>query len=61
MTIQRLAAFLSAIRLNETQINQIEDEMNKAGTRNEEKGVQNWLDVNSQVVKPWVEAAKSAS
>jgi glycine betaine/proline transport system substrate-binding protein len=54
-------AFLSAIRLNETQINQIEDEMNKAGAGNEEKGVQNWLDVNSQVVKPWVEAAKSAS
>jgi len=54
-------AFLSSIRLNETQVNQIEDEMNKAGTGNEEKGVKNWLTDNSQIVKPWVEAAKSAS
>jgi glycine betaine/proline transport system substrate-binding protein len=53
--------FLKSIRLDETQVNQIEDEMNKAGSGNEEKGVKNWLKDNSQVVKPWVEAAKSAS
>ena len=53
--------FLKSIRLDETQVNQIEAEMNKAGSGNEEKGVRNWLKDNSQVVKPWVEAAKSAS
>ena len=53
-------AFLNAIRLDEDQINQIEEEMNKAGAGNEEKGVRNWLKSNRDVVKPWVNAAKKA-
>lgn len=54
-------AFLKAIRLDENQLNEIEAEMNKAGTGNEEKGVRNWLKSNHSVVQPWVKAAKSAS
>ena len=53
-------AFLKAIRLDQHQINQIELEMNKAGSGNEEKGVRNWLKSNRDVVKPWVDAAKKA-
>jgi glycine betaine/proline transport system substrate-binding protein len=52
--------FLKSIRLDETQVNKIEEEMNKAGSGNEEKGVRNWLDKNGDVVKPWVDAAKKA-
>ena len=52
--------FLNAIRLDEAQLNQLEAEMNEAGAGNEEKGVQNWLKSNGDVVKPWVEAAKNA-
>ena len=52
--------FLKSIRLDENQVNEIEAEMNKAGSGNEEKGVRNWLKSNGDVVKPWVEAAKKA-
>ena len=52
--------FLKSIRLDENQVNDMELEINKAGTDNPEKGVRNWLDKNGDVVKPWVEAAKKA-
>jgi glycine betaine/proline transport system substrate-binding protein len=52
--------FLKSIRLDENQVIEIEAEMNKAGSGNEEKGVRNWLKSNGDVVKPWVEAAKKA-
>jgi len=52
--------FLKSIRLDPKQVNDMELEINNAGTDNPEKGVRNWLKDNSQVVKPWVEAAKSA-
>ena len=53
-------AFLKAISLNEDQINQMEAELNAAGTGNEEKGVRNWLKNNRSVVQPWIKAAKQA-
>src|SRR5918911_1867577 len=53
-------AYLKNISLDETQINEIEEEMNKAGTGNEEQGVKNWYEKNKDVVKPWVDAAKKA-
>jgi glycine betaine/proline transport system substrate-binding protein len=53
-------AFLKSISLDEDQINEIEAEMNEAGTGNEEKGVENWYKKNRDVVKPWVDAAKKA-
>jgi glycine betaine/proline transport system substrate-binding protein len=52
--------FLKSISLTEDQINEMEAEMNKAGTGNEEKGIENWYKKNRDVVKPWVEAAKKA-
>jgi glycine betaine/proline transport system substrate-binding protein len=52
--------FLKSISLTEDQINEMEAEMNKAGTGNEEKGIKNWYKKNKDVVKPWVEAAKKA-
>jgi glycine betaine/proline transport system substrate-binding protein len=53
-------AYLKNISLTEDQINEIEDEMSKAGTGNEEQGVKNWYDQNKDVVQPWIEAAKNA-
>jgi glycine betaine/proline transport system substrate-binding protein len=53
-------AFLKSISLDEDQVNEIEAEMNEAGTGNEEKGVENWYKKNRDVVKPWVDAAKKA-
>lgn len=53
-------AFLKSISLTEKQINEMEAEMNKAGTGNEEKGIRNWYKKNKDVVKPWVQAAKKA-
>jgi glycine betaine/proline transport system substrate-binding protein len=53
-------AYLKNVSLDEDQINEIEDEMNKAGTGNEEKGVEIWYEKNKDVVKPWIEAAKNA-
>ena len=53
-------AFLKAITLDEDQINEIEAEMNEAGSGNEEEGVRNWLKDNRDVVQPWIEAAKKA-
>jgi glycine betaine/proline transport system substrate-binding protein len=53
-------AYLKNVSLNEDQINEIEAEMNKAGTGNEEQGVRAWYKKNKDVVKPWLDAAKNA-
>jgi hypothetical protein len=53
-------AFLSAISLDEKQVNEMEAEINKAGADTPEKGVRNWLKDNQDVVQPWVKAAKEA-
>jgi len=53
-------AFLKSISLDETQLNELEDEINDAGTGNEEKGAENWYKKNKDVVKPWIDAAKKA-
>jgi glycine betaine/proline transport system substrate-binding protein len=53
-------AYLKNVSLDEDQINEIEAEMNKAGTGNEEQGVRAWYKKNKDVVKPWLEAAKNA-
>jgi glycine betaine/proline transport system substrate-binding protein len=53
-------AYLKSISLDETQINEIEAEINKAGADNPEKGAKNWYEKNKDVVKPWVDAAKNA-
>jgi glycine betaine/proline transport system substrate-binding protein len=53
-------AYLKNISLTEDQINEIEAEMNKAGTGNEEQGVRAWYKKNKEVVKPWLDAAKNA-
>jgi glycine betaine/proline transport system substrate-binding protein len=53
-------AYLKSISLDENQVNEIEDEINKAGADNPEKGAKNWYEKNKDVVKPWVEAAKNA-
>jgi glycine betaine/proline transport system substrate-binding protein len=51
-------AFMNAIRLNEEQVNQIEDEINRAN--DPEVGVRNWIQDNRDVVEPWLEAARNA-
>jgi glycine betaine/proline transport system substrate-binding protein len=53
-------AYLKNVSLNEDQINEIEAEMNKAGTGNEEQGVRAWYKENKDIVKPWIDAAKNA-
>jgi glycine betaine/proline transport system substrate-binding protein len=53
-------AFLKSISLDEPQLNELEDEINEAGTGNEEKGAENWYKKNKDVVKPWIDAAKKA-
>jgi glycine betaine/proline transport system substrate-binding protein len=53
-------AFLKAISLDEEQVNEMEAEINEAGSENPEKGVRNWLQDNQDVVQPWVSAAKEA-
>jgi glycine betaine/proline transport system substrate-binding protein len=53
-------AYLKNVSLNEDQINEIEAEMNKAGTGNEEQGVRAWYKKNKDIVKPWIDAAKNA-
>jgi len=53
-------AYLKNVSLTEDQINEIEAEMNKAGTGNEEQGVRAWYKKNKDVVKPWLDAAKNA-
>jgi glycine betaine/proline transport system substrate-binding protein len=53
-------AYLKNVSLTEDQINEIEAEMNEAGTGNEEQGVRAWYKKNKDVVKPWLDAAKNA-
>jgi glycine betaine/proline transport system substrate-binding protein len=53
-------AYLKNVSLNEDQINEIEAEMNEAGTGNEEQGVRAWYKKNKDIVKPWIDAAKNA-
>lgn len=51
-------AFLSAMKLTEDQVNQMEAEITSAGDA--ATGVKNWLAKNADVVAPWVAAAKAA-
>ena len=53
-------AFLDALSLDEDQINQLEEEINAAGTANPEEGVRNWLEDHSDTIRPWITAAKQA-
>jgi glycine betaine/proline transport system substrate-binding protein len=53
-------AFLKAISLDAEQVNNLEADINAAGSENPEKGVRNWLKVNRDVVQPWIKAAKQA-
>ncbi|MGH3097343.1 MAG: glycine betaine ABC transporter substrate-binding protein [Streptosporangiales bacterium] len=52
--------FLTAISLDEHQINQMESEIKKAGSDEPIKGVRNWLKSNRKVVQPWIDKAKKA-
>jgi glycine betaine/proline transport system substrate-binding protein len=51
-------AFLQAISLDEAQINQLESEINAAGSANPEEGVRNWLEDHRDTVRPWITAAR---
>jgi glycine betaine/proline transport system substrate-binding protein len=53
-------AFLEAISLDEGQINQLEEEINAAGSANPEEGVRNWLEDHRGTVQPWITAARDA-
>ena len=53
-------AFLTALSLDETQINQMGLAMRDAGTGNEEQGISNWYKDNKDAVKGAVDAAKQA-
>jgi glycine betaine/proline transport system substrate-binding protein len=53
-------AFLKTISLDEEQVNTLEAQIIDAGANEPEKGVQNWLENNRNVVQPWIEAAKQA-
>lgn len=53
-------AFLEALSLDEDQINQLEEEINAAGSASPEEGVRNWLEDHSDTVRPWITAAKQA-
>lgn len=53
-------AFLKAIRLGQHQINQMESEIKKAGSKEPERGVRNWLAEHRDTVTPWIDAAKQA-
>jgi glycine betaine/proline transport system substrate-binding protein len=53
-------AFLRALSLDEEQVNQLEAEINEAGSGNPEEGVHNWLADHRDTVRPWINAAKKA-
>jgi len=53
-------AFFTTLSLDEKQINQMELEMEKAGTGKEEQGIRNWYESNKDAVKSAVQAAKNA-
>jgi glycine betaine/proline transport system substrate-binding protein len=54
-------AFLKAVSLDEDQINQLEEEINAAGSANPEEGVRSWLEDHGDTVRPWITAAKQAA
>jgi glycine betaine/proline transport system substrate-binding protein len=54
-------AFLKALSLDEDQINQLEAEINAAGSANPEEGVRSWLEDHGDTVRPWITAAKQAA
>jgi len=51
-------AFMSALRLTEEQVNDLEDVINQAGDPHE--GARQWAQDNPDVVEPWLEAAQNA-
>ncbi len=51
-------AFLEAVRLNEAQLNELEDEIEQA--EDPETGAKSWLEDNREAVEPWLEAARDA-
>jgi len=51
-------AFLDAVKLDETQLNELEDEIEQA--EDPETGVKSWLEDNREAVEPWLEAARDA-
>ena len=51
-------AFLKAMRLDEEQVNDLEDVINDAG--DPLKGARQWTQDNRDVVEPWLEAARNA-
>ncbi len=51
-------AFMKTYTLNESQLNSLMGEIEKAG--DEVKGSQTWLQQNRSVVEPWIKAAKQA-
>ena len=51
-------AFLKAMRLDEEQVNDLEDVINEAG--DPLKGARQWAQDNRDVVEPWLEAARNA-
>jgi glycine betaine/proline transport system substrate-binding protein len=51
-------AFLKAMRLDEEQVNDLEDVINDAG--GPLKGARQWAQDNRDVVEPWLEAARNA-
>ena len=53
-------AFLKALSLDEEQVNQLEAEINAAGSANPEEGVHSWLEDYGDTVRPWITAAKQA-
>jgi glycine betaine/proline transport system substrate-binding protein len=53
-------AFLQALSLDEEQVNELESEINAAGSANPEEGVRNWLEDHRNTVKPWITAARKA-
>ena len=53
-------AFLRALSLDEEQVNQLEAEINEAGSSNPEEGIRNWLANHRNTVRPWINAAKKA-
>ena len=53
-------AFLKALSLDEEQVNQLEAEINAAGSANPEEGVRSWLEDHGDIVRPWITAAKQA-
>jgi glycine betaine/proline transport system substrate-binding protein len=51
-------AFMRALRLNEEQVNDLEDTINATGDPLE--GARQWAQANRQVVQPWIDAADRA-